>query len=157
MKKKNTIGILGTGAWGTALSCILSKKNDKVIIWSKEKETAQQINNYKINKIYLPNTKIPKNVMATNNLEDLRLCKFIFICVPSQFIREIIIKFKDFYNKDTIFINCSKGIENKSNLLISDVVEKILPKSKIAILSGPSFAIEVAKKKTNCCYYCIKK
>ena len=147
MKKKNTIGILGTGAWGTALSCILSKKNDKVIIWSKEKKTAQQINNYKINKIYLPNTKIPKNVMATNNLEDLRLCKFIFICVPSQFIGEIIIKFKDFYNKDTIFINCSKGIENKSNLLISDVVEKILPKSKIAILSGPSFAIEVAKKK----------
>ena len=142
-----TIGILGSGAWGTALSCMLSEKNDKIIIWSNEKQTAQQINNLRINKVYLPNIRIPKNVIATNNLEDLKLCKFIFICVPSQFIKKIITKFKKFWNKDMMFINCSKGIEHSSNLIISDVIKKIFPKSKIAILSGPSFAIEVAKKK----------
>ena len=74
-------------------------------------------------------------------------CKFIFICVPSQFIKKIILKFKNFYKKDMIFVNCSKGIEHSSKLLISDIIKKILPGSEVAILSGPSFAIEVAKKK----------
>ena len=62
-----TIGILGSGAWGTALSCMLSEKNDKIIIWSNEKQTAQQINNLRINKVYLPNIRIPKNVINSTN------------------------------------------------------------------------------------------
>ena len=98
-----TIGILGSGAWGTALSCMLSEKNDKIIIWSNEKQTAQQINNLRINKVYLPNIRIPKNVIATNNLEDLKLCKFIFICVPSQFIKKITSKLDEKFCDGLIF------------------------------------------------------
>jgi len=145
--KLQKIGIIGSGAWGTALACILNKKENNITIWSYEKQTVKQINKYKINKTFLPNIKIPNNVTATNNLEDLKLCKFIFICVPSQFIKKIILKFKKFYKKEMTFVNCSKGIEYNSQLLISDIIKKILPGSKIAVLSGPSFAIEVAKKK----------
>ena len=140
------IGIIGAGAWGTALSCILNKK-ENITIWSYEKKTVHQINKYRTNKTFLPNIKIPNNISETNNLKDLMSCKFIFICVPSQFIKKIILKFKNFYKKDMIFVNCSKGIEYSSKLLISDIIKKILPGSEVAILSGPSFAIEVAKKK----------
>ena len=144
--KLKNIGIIGAGAWGTALSCILNKK-ENITIWSYEKKTVHQINKYRTNKTFLPNIKIPNNISATNNLQDLMSCKFIFICVPSQFIKKIILKFKNFYKKDMIFVNCSKGIEHSSKLLISDTIKKILPGSEVAILSGPSFAIEVAKKK----------
>ena len=140
------IGIIGAGAWGTALSCILNKK-ENITIWSYEKKTVHQINKYRTNKTFLPNIKIPNNISATNNLKDLMSCKFIFICVPSQFIKKIILKFKNFYKKDMIFVNCSKGIEHNSQLLISNLIKKIIPKAKVAVLSGPSFAIEVAKKK----------
>ena len=146
MREKKKIGILGSGAWGTALACSLNKK-ENITIWSYEKKTAYEINKKKVNKTYLNNIKIPNNIIATNNLKDLALCKFIFICVPSQFIKKLILKFKNFYKKETIFVICSKGIEHNSQLLISEIIKKYLPKSKIAVLSGPSFAIEVAKKK----------
>mgnify|MGYP000545404302 FL=1 len=144
--KLQGIGILGSGAWGTALACSLNRK-ENVTLWSHEKQTVKQINKYRINKIFLPKIKIPNNVTATNNLEDLKSCKFIFICIPSQFINKIILKFKKIYKKEMIFINCSKGIEHNSQLLISNLIKKIIPKAKVAVLSGPSFAIEVAKKK----------
>ena len=144
--KLKDIGILGSGAWGTALACILNKKTN-ISLWTYEKETARQINKHKNNKTYLPGIKIPNNVRATNNLEELKTCKFIFICIPSQFIKKIILEFKKFYKKEMIIVVCSKGIEKNSKDLISEVIKKIIPKSKIAVLSGPSFAIEVAKKK----------
>ena len=144
--KLKGVGVLGSGAWGTALACILNKKTN-ISLWAYEKETVRQINRYKINKSYLPGIKIPNNVNATNNLEELKTNKFIFICIPSQFIKKIILEFKKFYKKEMILVICSKGIEKTSKELISEVVKKILPKSKTAILSGPSFAIEVAKKK----------
>ena len=144
--KLQGIGILGSGAWGTALACSLNRK-ENITLWSYEKQTVKQINKYRINKIFLPKIKIPNNVTATNNLEDLKSCKFIFICIPSQFINKIILKFKKIYKKEMMFVNCSKGIEHNSQLLISNLIKKIIPKAKVAVLSGPSFAIEVAKKK----------
>jgi len=144
--KLKNIGILGSGAWGTALASILNKKTN-ISLWSYEKETTRQISKYRINKNYLPGIKIPNNVSVTNDLEELKNCKFIFICVPSQFVKKIIVKFKKFYKREMILVICSKGIEETSKNLISEVIKKIIPKSKIAVLSGPSFAIEVAKKK----------
>ena len=99
-----------------------------------------------ISKIFLPKIKIPNNVYGTNDLKDLVSCKFIFLCIPSQFIKEIVLQFKKYYKKEMIFVICSKGIEQDSQLLISEIIKKILPQSKIAVLSGPSFAIEVARK-----------
>ncbi len=144
--KSEKIGILGSGAWGTALACVLNEKK-KITLWAYEKNTADQINRYKLNKVFLPKIKIPNNVNATNNLKDVKECKFIFVCIPSNFIKKILMKFKKFYKKEMIIIICSKGIENTSQLLLSDIIKKIIPNVKLAILSGPSFAIEVAKKK----------
>jgi len=107
---------------------------------------SEQINKIKINKTFLPKIRIPKNVYGTNDLNDLTSCKFIFLCIPSQFIEKIILQFKKYYKKEMIIVICSKGIVHNSKKLISEIIKKILPKSKIAVLSGPSFAIEVAKK-----------
>jgi len=143
--KKQKIGILGSGAWGTALACILNKRRSKTILWGYEKEVSQQINKFKINKTFLPKIRIPNNVCGTNDLKDLSSCNFIFLCIPSQFVKKIILQFKKYYKKEMIIVICSKGIEHNSQKLISEVIKKVLPKSKIAVLSGPSFAIEVAK------------
>ena len=105
--KLKGIGILGSGAWGTALASILNKKTN-ISLWSHEKETARQINKYRINKNYLPGIKIPNNVSVTNDLEKLKNCKFIFICVPSQFVKKIIVKFKKFYKREMILVIFSK-------------------------------------------------
>ena len=145
VKIKN-IGILGSGAWGTALACILNKKV-KITLWAYEKEVANEINKKRINKLYLPEIKVPGNVYATNDLKEISKCDFIFICIPSQFIKKIILDIKKYCRKKIIFIICSKGMENKTKILISETIERIIPKSNIAVLSGPSFAIEVAKKK----------
>ena len=146
MISNNKIGILGSGAWGTALANCLNKK-ENILLWSYENKTVENINKYKINKTFLPKIKLSRNIVATNNLADFKDCKFIFICIPSQFIKKVILKFKKFYKKEMIFINCSKGIEHDTKSLISDLIKKTLPKSRVAILSGPSFAIEVAKNK----------
>jgi len=138
------IGIIGSGAWGTALACNLSKK--KIILWAYEKKIVSEINKFRTNKTFLPKIKIPNNIYATRNLEEIAMCKFVFICVPSQFVKKIILQFKKFYKKEMIIIICSKGLEHNSKSLISEMIKRIIPGSKIAVLSGPSFAIEVAKK-----------
>ena len=83
--KLQGIGILGSGAWGTALACSLNRK-ENITLWSYEKQTVKQINKYRINKIFLPKIKIPNNVTATNNLEDLKSCKFIEFSYSINFI-----------------------------------------------------------------------
>ena len=143
--KSENIGVLGSGAWGTSLACILNKKKKNIILWSYEKEIAHEINKFRTNKTFLSKIKIPKNIYATNDLKDFASCKFIFLCIPSQFVKKIILEFREYYKKEMFFVICSKGMDNNSQLLISEIIKKILPGSKIAVLSGPSFAIEVAK------------
>ena len=72
--KSQNIGILGSGAWGTTLACILNKEKNKIILWGYEKQVSEQINKIKINKIFLPKIRIPKNVYGTNDLKDLTSC-----------------------------------------------------------------------------------
>ena len=86
------IGIIGSGAWGTALACNLSKK--KIILWAYEKKIVSEINKFRTNKTFLPKIKIPNNIYATRNLEEIAMCKFVFICVRSQFVKKIILQFK---------------------------------------------------------------
>ena len=143
---KGTIAILGSGAWGTSLACTLNRKG-KIVLWSHEKVTIDEINKFRTNKVFLPKVKIPKNVFATSSLKDIENCKFIFICIPSQFIKKKILEFRKIYKKGMVFVICSKGMDYEKKLLISETIKKIIPAAKISILSGPSFAIEVAKKK----------
>ena len=135
-------GIIGAGAWGTAISTII--KSEKIYIWSRNKITINQINNKKTNK-YLKGIKLPTNIFATSEFKDFEQCEYFFITTPTQHTSEILKNLSKYKIKKN-FVICSKGIEVKSGKFLSQIILEIFPNANIGILSGPSFAIEVAKK-----------
>ncbi len=139
------IGIIGGGAWGTALGSNLSIKNKNVLLWSRNKKVVNSINESNLNKIYLPSIKLNKNLRSTNSKEKLRDCDVLIFAVPTQYIRSTLNLFKNIISKKTIIINCSKGIEIKTLSFPSSIFKEEIPNSPFAILSGPTFASELAQ------------
>ncbi|AWW50872.1 NAD(P)H-dependent glycerol-3-phosphate dehydrogenase [Wolbachia endosymbiont of Folsomia candida] len=139
------ISILGAGAWGTAIAISLSDKKN-VILWTRSSTTFESISS-KRESDKLPGCKIPSNVSIKSSIEDAVNASAIIIVVPTQSLREVC---QQLYNcklkEDTPLIIACKGIEKSTLKLPSEIVNEILPSNPIAIFSGPSFAIEVAKK-----------
>ena len=144
MHKNPVIGIIGAGAWGTTIAKLLSDKNSNVILWAKEIHVKKDIEKFRINKTFLDKIELKKSLKITNDLDDLRNLDFLFIVVPTQYIQMTLKPLKKIINKNCILINCSKGIDIKSTSLISEVISKLLPHNKIAVMSGPNFALEIA-------------
>jgi len=141
------IAVIGAGSWGTTLASLLSKKGFDVIIWAREREIVDSINNKRENTVYLPGISLPDNLICTDDLfEAIKKARFIINVVPTQFIRNVFLKLKNKINDDNIIVSASKGIEKNTLKTPSQILEEILNK-KIYVLSGPSFAIEVAKEK----------
>ena len=144
MPSKNLkITVLGSGAWGTALAQLISKKND-VLIWVKEKKVKNEINQNHQNTKYLPGIKLNKNILSTDSYEDLKTSDIIFLTVPVQYMSSVLKKIK-IIQSNVIFVCCSKGIEMNTLKLPSQIVASYFPKHSIAILSGPNFAEEVSR------------
>jgi len=144
MRNNTAIGILGAGAWGTAIAKLLSDKNLNVLLWAKEVQVKKNIEKTRVNKIFLDKIKLNKSLKVTNSLEDLSKLDVLFIVVPTQYIQATLKPLKRIIKKNCILVNCAKGIDIKSTSLISEVINKILPSNKLAIMSGPNFALEIA-------------
>lgn len=141
------IAVIGAGSWGTTLASLLSKKGFDVIIWARKKEIADAINYKKENPLYLPNIKLPDRLMSTSDiLEAVKKARFIVNVVPTQYIRNVFMPLQNKLKQDSIIISASKGIEKGTLKTPSMILEEILNK-KVYVLSGPSFAIEVAQEK----------
>ena len=126
-----TIGIVGSGSWALALSKVI--KNGSLIVKTRDLKKASK------------SFKKVKNLELTDRFEDLSNCKYIFLAIPSQALRQIIKSIKKTINlKNCIFIICSKGVEKKTNQLMSQVFKEIL-NNRFVILSGPNFSDEVIK------------
>ncbi len=138
------ISVLGSGAWGTALAQLISKKNS-VLMWVKEKSVKVDINQNHLNKKFLPSVRLSRNIVATNDLEDIRNSEIIFLTIPVQYMTSILKKIKKVVKNNVIFICCSKGIEMNTLKLPSQIVASYFPKHSIAVLSGPNFAEEVSR------------
>ena len=143
-KTKTKIGIIGAGAWGTALSNILAK-NQNVILWAKEKNVCDNINKNHENKRFLPKIKLSKKINCTTEINEISDCDILFLVIPVQYLTSVIDKLKNSIHTNTIFVCCSKGLEMSSLKLPSQIVSSIFPKNKVAIISGPNFAAEIAK------------
>tara|TARA_B100000686_G_scaffold101382_1_gene108588 strand:+ start:33679 stop:34677 length:999 start_codon:yes stop_codon:yes gene_type:complete len=142
---KYNYAVVGAGAWGTALANMLAKiNNEKIIIWAKETKVVNQINNERQNNIFLPHVNLEKNIEATEDINKL-VAPYIFYATPSQHFESILISHKKVINDNSQIIICSKGIEMKNGSLLGDIYEKVLSNNNYLILSGPSFANEVAK------------
>ena len=142
------IAVIGAGSWGTALSLHLAEKFEQVSLWVYERELCDILTKERENKWFLPNIFLPKNIVSDTSIELVsQEQKILLLVVPTQEIRKITSQLKPFIKPETIIINASKGIENDSLIpchkIISDSLET---DCKIATISGPTFAKEVAKK-----------
>ncbi|MGQ0528198.1 MAG: NAD(P)H-dependent glycerol-3-phosphate dehydrogenase [Alphaproteobacteria bacterium] len=139
-----TIGVIGAGAWGTALAQVEATNGHTVILWAREMDVVSTINAAHENMVFLPGVKLHKNISATSDINDLLKSDVILLVAPTQFIRAILVPLKDKLKNIPIVI-CSKGVEIETGQLPSEIVESVLPGHFIAVLTGPTFAIEVAR------------
>lgn len=144
------IAVLGAGGWGTTLAILLNENGFDVTLWEFNSEYAKTIAEYRENFYYLPKIKIPQSIDITNDLEYAVHSKdLIVISTPTQFIRKSLTPLSNFDFKDAILVSVSKGIENKTYMLVSDILSDIFKKVKtknLLCLSGPSHAEEVSRK-----------
>jgi glycerol-3-phosphate dehydrogenase (NAD(P)+) len=144
------IGIVGAGSWGTALANLLADKGYIVSLWVFESEVEKQILNERENKIFLPGVKLSERLMPSGDLAHVVSGKdLLLVVVPSHVMRETSEKFSRYVPENTLVVSASKGIENITHLTMSQVLRETIPhiaENRFAVLSGPSFAKEVAGK-----------
>ncbi len=142
------VSVLGAGAWGTALAKALADKKFPTKVWALHDELAQSINTTHENKRYLPGFTLPDTLSATADLaECLHDAELVVLVVPSHAMREVAVQAKGLIPKSALLCSESKGIENDSLMLMSDVLVDTLghdAEARLTYLSGPSFAKEVA-------------
>lgn len=141
----SNVAFLGGGSFGTALGILLANKGYEVSIYDRKKSVVDDININRKNDKYIKNLNIPKNVTAYNDLDEtIKNAKFIVLSIPSHAIRTVSRSLKNKISEDVVIISIAKGIEEGTNLRLSEVIEEELPNNKVVILSGPSHAEEVA-------------
>ena len=138
------VGIIGAGAWGTALACAMKRAGNEVIIYAHEKETAEAINSKHINITFLPEITLDPTIRATNSLEKATKADAVLLVSPSQYFRKSCEMLAGIWRQGVPAIICTKGIETQTSSLMSEIVRETMPLVRVAILSGPTFAMEVA-------------
>ena len=148
--KETTIGVVGAGSWGTALAKLLADKGFSIDLWVFEKEVREQIETTRENGVFLPGITLPDRVAPYNDIDTVVAGKdIVLVVVPSHCMREVAGNIKPYISKDSIVMSASKGIENKTHLTMLGVLSEqldFIPGDRMAVLSGPSFAKEVAEK-----------
>ncbi|WP_370175938.1 NAD(P)H-dependent glycerol-3-phosphate dehydrogenase [Sphingobium abikonense] len=134
-------GVIGAGAWGTALAQLLASDGQQVTLWALETDVVDAINASHQNPLYLANIPLSPSIRATGSMSDLSACEMLLVVSPAQHLRAVVAQAP----AGVPLVLCSKGIEAGSSLLMSEVAAQAQPDSPIAVLSGPTFAHEVAK------------
>ncbi len=147
---KFKIAVVGAGSWGTAIADLLACKGYAISLWVFEKEVRDHIAQFHENKLFLPDHKLSAHISASNDLTAVVSDKnLIVVVVPSHFMRAVTQKMAGHLTGGTIMVSASKGIEQKTHLTMSGVIKENLPEvteDRLAVISGPSFAKEVAQK-----------
>ncbi len=144
------IAVVGAGSWGTALAYLLADKGHHVELWVYERQVKEQIEKYRENKVFLPGVVLPENLTPVNDIGVAVAGKpVVLIVVPSHVMRDVSSGMAPHISPGCIVVSASKGIENRTHLTMSGVLRETLPtvdQDRLAVLSGPSFAKEVAVK-----------
>jgi len=140
-----TIGVMGAGAWGTAIAQMLTREGQSVLLWAREPEVADEVNTRQENTAFLPGVPLNPDLRATPRLGDLAGCDAVFSVTPAQHTRATLADFKAWLKPGTPVVLCSKGIELSTGKFMTEVLAEELPEALPAVMSGPSFAIDVAK------------
>src|SRR5208282_4437784 len=137
-------GIIGGGAWGTALAQVLRRAERRVVLWAREAEVVESVNRARENPLFLPGVKLEAGITATSALAEASRADVILLVPPAQHLREIAKALAPHLAKNTPVVICAKGIEEKTGALMSEAASSALPGANLAVLSGPTFAAEVA-------------
>ena len=138
------IGIIGAGAWGTALASVMAQNHEQVLLWALEPEVVAAVNAGKGNPLYLPDLALPSQVRATSDMAAMADCSALLLVTPAQHLRGTLERLSE---TDAPLLLCSKGIEAGTQMLVSEIVAELRPDNPLAVLSGPTFAHEVAAGK----------
>lgn len=141
---KYPIGIVGGGAWGTALASVMAQIHPQVLIWAREEDVVNTINETRENSLFLSGFTLAPNIHATGDLAAMGACGALLIVTPAQHVRATLAALPP---SEAPLLLCAKGIEADSQMLMSDIAADIRPGNPIAVLSGPTFAHEVAAGK----------
>lgn len=139
---KPRMGVIGAGAWGTALAQVLSEGQDELLLWAREPEVAEQINRTRENQSFLPGHRLRDKIRATRDWDAMAACDVLLLVTPAQHLRATLQALPD---SDAALLLCCKGIEAGSRMLLSEVAAEMRPDNPLAVLSGPTFAHEVAQ------------
>ena len=137
----SSVGVLGAGAWGTALAQMLASDGRAVKIWAREEELVDEINSAHTNSIFLPSASLSERITATSDLAEMAALDALLVVTPAQHMGSVLAAMPS-HPSDLVL--CSKGIEAGSGRLMNHVAKETAPDSAIAVLSGPTFAHEVA-------------
>ncbi len=139
------IGIIGAGAWGTALAQAARRAGRQVVIQAHEPEVAEAINTSHQNPEFLPGVELDSGIRATTDLAEAADADAVLLVAPAQFLRRVCAGLAGHWRAGVPAVICAKGIEQETCALMSEVVAETLPGAPLAVLSGPTFAGEVAR------------
>jgi glycerol-3-phosphate dehydrogenase (NAD(P)+) len=138
------VGVIGGGAWGTALATVMAQIHGEVVIWAREDEVVASINGAHENQAFLPGLSLSPGIRATSDLSEMADCGALLIVTPAQHVRATLAALPV---TDAPLLLCAKGIEADTQKLVSDIAAEVRPDNPLAVLSGPTFAHEVAAGK----------
>ncbi|AQR60500.1 glycerol-3-phosphate dehydrogenase [Brevundimonas sp. LM2] len=140
-----TAGVIGAGAWGTALALVCARAGLNVILQAREPEVVESITARRINEAFLPGVVLDAAISVTADLADLGACDLVLAVPPAQFMRGTLAAYAPHHRDGAPIVLCSKGIERGSLKLMTEVLAETIPDAPAAVLSGPSFAADVSK------------
>jgi glycerol-3-phosphate dehydrogenase (NAD(P)+) len=142
-----TIAVLGAGSWGTALAVHLGRVGHEVRLWARDVQVAADISTRRANAIYLPDVSLPESVLVTASIPALSDTDLVVSAIPSHGCRAVMRQAAAFLLPDATIVSATKGLESGTLLRISEVIaEELGPGRAVVVLSGPSFAMEVARE-----------
>lgn len=139
------IGVIGAGAWGTALAQTCARPGRQIRLWAREAEVADTINRTHQNSLFLPGIDLSPAIAASTDLATLATCDLVLAVPPAQHLRASLESFAKVARPGCVLVLCAKGIEQGSLKLMTEVAAEAMPGHPVAVLSGPSFAGEVAR------------
>ncbi|HEX9789773.1 MAG TPA: NAD(P)H-dependent glycerol-3-phosphate dehydrogenase [Kiloniellales bacterium] len=139
------IAVIGAGAWGTALAMAARRAGRDVLLWARDGALAARINTHHENPDYLPGVRLDAAIRASADVPEAAACDAVLFAVPAQHVRTIAGTFAAALADDRPVVVCAKGIERSTGALMSEVLAEVLPGRPVAVLSGPTFAGEVAR------------
>jgi glycerol-3-phosphate dehydrogenase (NAD(P)+) len=146
VKALERLAVVGAGAWGTALALVATRAGRQAILWAREREVVDSIIQRRENAAFLPGIALEPRFAVTEEIRAaIEEVEAVILAVPAQFLRAMLADIARYIPPGAVLVLAAKGIERATGALLSEAIAAALPKHPLAILSGPSFAAEVAK------------